>query len=193
VSSTTSTGSLIVANLHHRQHPIPAQRDRVARSHVRHGNRDRRRQDLHIVLRAGRKHMIAEARAWSCTRKATIYRRRQMARARQAVRICRSARVTGVAFFDFKARPVLLRTRSNSIRFSDSLAWRRGYPHGAVRSPTNHGRENRMAFTFRLEHEDGSPADPAGASDGRTDVAGKRHDPARPEQDASRRRDAVRG
>lgn len=59
-------------------------------------------QDLHIVLLAGRKHMIAESPAWSCTRKAKLYRRRQMARARQAVRICRRARVTGVAFFDFK-------------------------------------------------------------------------------------------
>ena len=59
-------------------------------------------QDLHVVLRKGRKHMIAEAPAWSCTRKAKLYRRQQMARARQRVRICRRARVTGVAFFDFK-------------------------------------------------------------------------------------------
>ena len=58
--------------------------------------------DLHIVLRAGRKSMIAEAPASSCTRRAKLYRRRQMARARQAVRLCRRARVTGVAFFDFK-------------------------------------------------------------------------------------------
>ena len=59
-------------------------------------------QDLHLVLRAGRKHMIAEAPAWSCIRKAKTYRRRQMEGARQAVRICRRARITGVAFFDFK-------------------------------------------------------------------------------------------
>jgi hypothetical protein len=59
-------------------------------------------QDLHVVLRAGRKNMIAEAPAWACTRRAKPYRRRQMARARRAVRICRRARVTGVAFFDFK-------------------------------------------------------------------------------------------
>jgi hypothetical protein len=59
-------------------------------------------QDLHVVLRPGRKHMIAEAPAWSCTRRAKLYRRLQMARARQHVRICRRARVTGVAFFDFK-------------------------------------------------------------------------------------------
>lgn len=59
-------------------------------------------QDLHVVLRAGRSHMIAEAPAWSCTRKAKLYRRQQMARARQRVRLCRRARVTGVAFFDFK-------------------------------------------------------------------------------------------
>jgi hypothetical protein len=59
-------------------------------------------QDLHLVLRPGPKHMIAEAPAWSCTRKAKLYRRQQMARARQRVRLCRRARVTGVAFFDFK-------------------------------------------------------------------------------------------
>jgi hypothetical protein len=58
--------------------------------------------DLHVVLRQGRKHMIAEAPAWSCTRRAKLYRRLQMAHARQAVRLCRRARVTGVAFFDFK-------------------------------------------------------------------------------------------
>jgi hypothetical protein len=31
---------------------------------------------------------------------------------------------------------------------------------GAVRSPSDNGRENRMAFTYRLEQEDGTPADP---------------------------------
>jgi hypothetical protein len=58
--------------------------------------------DLHVLLRSGRKHMIVEAPAQSCTRRAKAYRRRQMARARRAVRICRRARVTGVAFFDYK-------------------------------------------------------------------------------------------
>jgi len=27
-------------------------------------------------------------------------------------------------------------------------------------APTDNGRENRMAFTFKLEQEDGTPADP---------------------------------
>jgi hypothetical protein len=58
--------------------------------------------DLHVVLGSGRKQMIVEAPAWSCTRRAKLYRRKQMARARRAVRVCRRARVTGVAFFDFK-------------------------------------------------------------------------------------------
>jgi hypothetical protein len=58
--------------------------------------------DLHVVVRLGRRHMIVEAPASSCTRKATIYRRRQMARARRAVRVCLRARIKGVAFFDFK-------------------------------------------------------------------------------------------
>jgi hypothetical protein len=45
--------------------------------------------------------MIAEAPSPACTTHATAYRRRQMANARKAVRICGKARVTGVAFFDF--------------------------------------------------------------------------------------------
>jgi hypothetical protein len=32
--------------------------------------------------------------------------------------------------------------------------------HRAVRSPTNYGRETRAGFYFKLEHEDGTPADP---------------------------------
>jgi hypothetical protein len=59
-------------------------------------------QDLHLVLRSGRKHMIAEAPSPSCTTRATALRRRQMAKARQAVRVCPRARIVGVAFFDFK-------------------------------------------------------------------------------------------
>jgi hypothetical protein len=35
------------------------------------------------------------------------------------------------------------------------------YAHRAVRSPADTGRENLMAFMFRLEGEDGAPADPA--------------------------------
>ena len=59
-------------------------------------------QDLHLVLRSGRSHMIAEAPAPGCTSHPTPVRRRQMAAARPAVRVCTKALVTGVAFFDFK-------------------------------------------------------------------------------------------
>ena len=47
--------------------------------------------------------MITESPAPSCTAGATPVRRRQMATARRAVRMCpRLATITGVAFFDFK-------------------------------------------------------------------------------------------
>jgi hypothetical protein len=58
--------------------------------------------DLHLVLSDGQRTMIAESPSASCTRKATALRRRQMAQARTAVRVCAQATVTGVAFFDFK-------------------------------------------------------------------------------------------
>jgi hypothetical protein len=57
--------------------------------------------DLHLVLRKGASHMIAEAPSPSCTTGATAYRRRQMRNARSVVRLCSRARVVGVAFFDF--------------------------------------------------------------------------------------------
>jgi hypothetical protein len=57
--------------------------------------------DLHLVLRDGANQMIAEAPSSACTRKATAYRRRQMAAARSSVRVCARAQMTGVAFFDF--------------------------------------------------------------------------------------------
>ena len=57
--------------------------------------------DLHLVLRAGADHMIAEAPSPSCDSKATSLRRTQMTAARARVRVCAHARVTGVAFFDF--------------------------------------------------------------------------------------------
>ena len=57
--------------------------------------------DLHLVLRAGADHMIAEAPSPSCDSRTTPLRRRQMRTARSAVRLCAHARVTGVAFFDF--------------------------------------------------------------------------------------------
>jgi hypothetical protein len=57
--------------------------------------------DYHLVLRSGFRTMIAETPSPLCTARATPYRRRQMANARRAARICGRARVTGVAFFDF--------------------------------------------------------------------------------------------
>jgi hypothetical protein len=57
--------------------------------------------DLHLVLNQGVRHMIAEAPSPSCTYRATPLRRRQMAKARRAVRLCARARVVGVAFWDF--------------------------------------------------------------------------------------------
>jgi hypothetical protein len=42
-----------------------------------------------------------------------------------------------------------------------------------------------MAFTFKLEHEDGTPR-PANAARSRTQLAAWRHDPARPGEDAER-------
>jgi hypothetical protein len=60
-------------------------------------------QDLHLVLRSGAKHMIAEApNAPICTPRATLVRRKQMVAARRLVRLCSKARVVGVAFWDFK-------------------------------------------------------------------------------------------
>jgi hypothetical protein len=58
--------------------------------------------DLHLVLIDGPRTMIAESPSPSCTSGATPLRRRQMAQARRRVRLCAKARVTGVAFFDFK-------------------------------------------------------------------------------------------
>jgi len=57
--------------------------------------------DLHVVLGDGGQTMIAEAPSPSCNGGATALRRRQMANARAAARVCRRATVTGVAFFDF--------------------------------------------------------------------------------------------
>jgi hypothetical protein len=57
--------------------------------------------DHHLVLRVGSRTMIAETPSSLCTTGATAYRRKQMANARSAARLCSRARVTGVAFFDF--------------------------------------------------------------------------------------------
>jgi len=58
--------------------------------------------DLHLVLSDGRRPMIAESPSPSCTGNAKAIRRKQMARARLAARVCSKATVTGVAFFDFQ-------------------------------------------------------------------------------------------
>jgi hypothetical protein len=59
-------------------------------------------QDLHVILRSGSKHLIAEApNAPFCTGQATAYRKQQMRTARSRVRSCARARVVGVAFWDF--------------------------------------------------------------------------------------------
>jgi hypothetical protein len=57
--------------------------------------------DYHLVLRSGSRTMIAETPSPLCTKGATAYRRRQMSDSRRVARICRRARVGGVAFFDF--------------------------------------------------------------------------------------------
>jgi hypothetical protein len=57
--------------------------------------------DLHLVLQQGGNHMIAEAPAPYCDRRAKPRLHREMAVARRHVRLCAKARVTGVAFFDY--------------------------------------------------------------------------------------------
>jgi len=58
--------------------------------------------DYHLILYEGGGHMIAEAPAPTCDPKAKPLYRREMKRARRAAKSCARARVTGVAFFDFK-------------------------------------------------------------------------------------------
>lgn len=57
--------------------------------------------DYHFILQERSAHMIAEAPAPYCDRRATLHYRRLMARARREARSCARARVTGVAFFDY--------------------------------------------------------------------------------------------
>jgi hypothetical protein len=73
--------------------------------------------DLHVVLQSSRNHMITEAPSPSCDRRATAYRRRQMRVARNHVRLCARARVTGVASStSTTVRPGSRRTRSSCTR-----------------------------------------------------------------------------
>jgi hypothetical protein len=58
--------------------------------------------DLHVILRDSLFHMIAEAPSPGCIARAKLVRKVQMLNARKAVRLCRHATVTGVAFFDYQ-------------------------------------------------------------------------------------------
>jgi hypothetical protein len=58
--------------------------------------------DLQLVLRSGGEQMIAAAPDATCTTRAAPRYRGAMALARELVRVCDRARVTGVAFFDSK-------------------------------------------------------------------------------------------
>ncbi len=58
--------------------------------------------DLHLVLSDGTNQMIAESPAPGCISGATTARQKQMQHARAAITLCTHARITGVAFFDFK-------------------------------------------------------------------------------------------
>jgi len=78
--------------------------------------------DLHLVLSDGRRTMIAESPLASCAARATALRRRQMASARAAVRICSRAVVSGVAFFDFEHGQTGV--AANAIELHPVLAFR---------------------------------------------------------------------
>jgi hypothetical protein len=69
----------------------------VARVTAVHLERD---SDYHLLLREHGWPMIAESPAFACTSGAKLYYRARMVLARQAVRVCEKARITGVAFFD---------------------------------------------------------------------------------------------
>src|SRR4051794_9842718 len=58
--------------------------------------------DFHVVLVAGPDHMIAESPLAACAPRATPLRHRQMIVARSHLALCRRAKVTGVAFFDYE-------------------------------------------------------------------------------------------
>jgi hypothetical protein len=64
--------------------------------------RQERDSDLRLTLKEGAYRMIAEAPAPECDRGATSKLRKEMATARGAARLCKRARVTGVAYFDPK-------------------------------------------------------------------------------------------
>jgi hypothetical protein len=86
--------------------------------------RVRRERDLDVqaVLRDGTRQMIAEAPSPSCTRGAAPIRRRQMAHARKALRLCPRAVITGVAFLDYVDRN--RRRARNGIELAPILGFR---------------------------------------------------------------------
>jgi hypothetical protein len=58
-------------------------------------------QDMHLVLRDGAAHIVAESpNAPFCSVDATAYRKKQMAKARDKARVCAHARIVGVVFWD---------------------------------------------------------------------------------------------
>ena len=57
--------------------------------------------DFHLILSDNGQTMIAETPMLSCTSRATPAMRAKMQAARRAIRLCRRAAVTGVAFFDY--------------------------------------------------------------------------------------------
>jgi hypothetical protein len=69
--------------------------------------------DYHLVLRDKGRTMIAETPMLACTVRATPLRRVQMQAARNAVRLCARASVTGVAFFDYDHGQTGVATRSS--------------------------------------------------------------------------------
>ena len=77
-------------------------------------------QDLHLVLRDGPAHMVAESpNAPFCAADATAYRKQQMAKARDKVRDCSHARIVGVVFWD---RPHIVTGRApNAIELHPIL------------------------------------------------------------------------
>jgi hypothetical protein len=95
-----------VAVLSSLQRPKPAPTDRIAFERriysvdaaVTHVLSEDDR-DLHVALEDGPAHMVAESpNAPFCTANATAYQKRQMAAARDKVRVCAHARIVGVVF-----------------------------------------------------------------------------------------------
>jgi hypothetical protein len=61
--------------------------------------------DLHVVLEDGPAHMVAESpNAPFCSVDATTYRKKQMGKARNKVRICAHAGIVGVVLWDRPAQ-----------------------------------------------------------------------------------------